>query len=97
MLGTPELSTKLITGRAFASGLEIGVDTLWITGGKGGEFGEELKSTEMVKINEATTPGPDLPIAVAYHCMTKGNFVHFHEKNNFLNNKILCVFIIFAH
>ena len=76
-IGNPELSTKLITGRAFSYGLEIGVDSLWITGGKGGKFGEELKSTEMVKINEATTPGPELPIAVAYHCMTKGRWSTF--------------------
>ena len=81
-IGNPELSTKLITGRAFSYGLEIGVDSLWITGGKGGEFGEELKSTEMVKINEATTPGPELPIAVAYHCMTKGRWSTF-TKNFF--------------
>ena len=81
-IGKPELSTKLITGRAFSYGLEIGVDSLWITGGKGGEFGEELKSTEIVKINEATTPGPELPIAVAYHCMTKGRWSTF-TKNSF--------------
>ena len=33
-IGKPELSTKLITGRASSYGLEIGVDSLWITGGK---------------------------------------------------------------
>ena len=45
---------------------------LWITGGKGGEFGEELASTEIISVEGNTAQGPDLPVAVAYHCITIG-------------------------
>ena len=41
---------KLLHARAYGSAVLLPDETLWITGGKGGEFGEELSSSEIIKI-----------------------------------------------
>ena len=45
---------------------------LWITGGRD-ETGTETKSTEFILSSGISTPGPDLPSALAYHVMSKLN------------------------
>ncbi len=65
-------SFKMIGGRAFAASVTLPNSNLWITGGKGGEFGSEVSSSEIISGLEATQ-GPELPVSVAYHCMTMRN------------------------
>lgn len=59
---------KLIHKRAFGSAVTLPDASLWIMGGKGGEFGEELSSTEIFVANQEPQEGPQLPVEVAYHC-----------------------------
>ena len=59
---------KLKQGRAFGASVTLPDSTLWITGGKGGEFGSELSSTEIISANTIES-GIDLPVSVAYHCI----------------------------
>ena len=41
---------KLVHARAYGAAVSLPGDILWISGGKGGEFGGELSSTEIVEI-----------------------------------------------
>ena len=62
VIGNPEKSTKLVHARSYGAAVTPPGDFMWITGGKGGEFGEELSTSEIVEIL-------DVPI------VTEGMFV----------------------
>ena len=47
--------------------------TLWVTGGRTGSQGVFTETTEFVKLNEETIPGPNLTEKYMYHCITKIN------------------------
>ena len=62
-----KLVTHMSVGRTYASSIVINDNTLWVTGGWGGDA-----STEHVKTS-GTMPGPDLPIALSKHAMVAIN------------------------
>jgi hypothetical protein len=63
-------TATLTQPRWFASSVVLNSTTLWLTGGYLGSG--HTKSTEFVQLT-GTTPGPDLPLEVAYHCLVSLN------------------------
>jgi hypothetical protein len=61
-------TATLTQPRSYASSVVLNSTTLWLTGGTGGY----TKSTEFVQLT-GTTPGPDLPLEVAAHCLVSLN------------------------
>ena len=66
------LVTHMSVGREYAASIVINDNTLWVTGGYSYGGGGYLASTEYVTVT-GTMPGPDLPMALAYHAMVAIN------------------------
>ena len=64
---------KMSTKRYFAASVTLNYTLLWITGGK--SIDNFLSSTEFIHREGYTLPGPELPIALAYHAMINVNKV----------------------
>jgi hypothetical protein len=69
--GIKKQKTRLSWPRSHAASVVWNSTTLWMTGG----FLDVSKSTNSTEFFQqtGTTPGPDLPIAVAYHCLVSLN------------------------
>jgi hypothetical protein len=65
---------KLSQPRSYAASVVWNSTTLWMTGGWLDGSGR-TKSTEFVQLT-GTTPGPDLPLEVAFHCLVSLNDTH---------------------
>jgi hypothetical protein len=63
-------TATLTQPRAYASSVVLNSTTLWLTGGLLGSG--YTKSTEFVQLT-GTSPGPDLPLEVAGHCLVSLN------------------------
>ena len=68
IIGKEGIATTMSQPRFFGASAVISKDTLWITGGTLTE-----QSTDFVKFNQASEPGPDLPMKFLEHCMVKLN------------------------
>jgi uncharacterized protein YaaQ len=64
-------SSRLSQPRSYAASVVWNSTTLWLTGGWL-DMGITTKSTEFVQLT-GTTPGPDLPFEVAFHCLVSLN------------------------
>ena len=49
VIGKPELETRLLHARAYGAAISLPDGSFLIMGGKGGEFGEELSSSERIE------------------------------------------------
>jgi hypothetical protein len=67
-----EDSVKLTKPRSAAASVVVNGTTLWITGGYVQDLNYETKTTEFVQLN-GSSPGPDLPHKVGYHCLVSLN------------------------
>jgi hypothetical protein len=67
-------SARLEQPRFFAASVVLNCNTLWITGGKNdvSPSSSATQSTELVMLTGIMT-GPDLPLAVSYHCLLSLN------------------------
>jgi hypothetical protein len=63
--------SRLTQPRSWAASVVWNSTTLWLTGGDL-DTGGRTKSTEFVQLT-GSTPGPDLPLEVAYHCLVSLN------------------------
>jgi hypothetical protein len=63
--------SRLSQPRFAAASVVWNSTTLWMTGGDF-DGSERTKSTEFVQLT-GTTPGPDLPLGVAFHCLVSLN------------------------
>jgi hypothetical protein len=63
--------TRLTKPRSYAASVVWNSTTLWMTGGYLDGF-VRTKSTEFVQLT-GTSPGPDLPLVVAFHCLVSLN------------------------
>ena len=68
IIGKEGIATTMSQPRFFGASAVISKDTLWITGGTLTE-----QSTDFIKFNQASEPGPDLPMKFLEHCMVKIN------------------------
>ena len=74
LVGEKEIATSLLEPRFAGASVVIENDsTLWVTGGRSGSQGVFTKTTEFVKLNQETTPGPNLTEQYMYHCIAKIN------------------------
>ena len=64
VIGQPK--RKMIEKRSGAASVAIDQNTLWIVGGQNGN---DLRSTEFIKLGQPSVKGPDLPFAISYHSM----------------------------
>jgi hypothetical protein len=71
-INSMQKTATLTQPRAHASSVVLNSTTLWLTGGSLGSGYTYTKSTEFVQLT-GTTPGPDLPLEVAYHCLVSLN------------------------
>jgi hypothetical protein len=70
-------TAKLSQARSLASSVVLNSTTLWLTGGSIDGTGRtksvgRTKSTEFVQLT-GTTPGPDLPLEIIFHCLVSLN------------------------
>jgi hypothetical protein len=63
---------RLTKPRSGAASVVLNGNTLWMTGGMIQSGFQKTKSTEFVQLT-GTTPGPDLPLVVAEHCLVSLN------------------------
>ena len=66
--------TKMSTARKWSSSAVLDDDTLWITGGH--DDSAFLLTTEFVRADGSSVPGPDLPDEFGRHCVTRVNETH---------------------
>ena len=60
--------------RKWSSSVVLDQDTLWITGGH--DDSVYLSTTELIRLDGPSIPGPDLPEEFGRHCVTKINETH---------------------
>ena len=60
--------------RKWSSSVVLDQDTLWITGGH--DDSAYLLTTELIRLDGPSIPGPDLPEEFGRHCVTKINETH---------------------
>ena len=74
LVGETEITASLLEPRFAGASIVIKNDsTLWVTGGRTGSQGVFSETTEFVKLNEETIPGPNLTEKYMYHCIIKIN------------------------
>jgi hypothetical protein len=71
VVNQPGQSSEMLEERYYSASLTLNSSHLWITGGFGN--GLYLQTSEFVSIGQAAVEGPDLPYAVAYHCLVGVN------------------------
>ena len=62
------------TARKWSSSAVLDDDTLWITGGH--DDSAFLLTTEFIRADGSSVPGPDLPDEFGRHCVTRVNETH---------------------
>ena len=70
IIGQPSIKMNMLNKRTSASSVVLNQNTLWIVGGRDGEF-DHLCSTEYVKLGQLPVQGPELPFKISSHCMVK--------------------------
>ena len=76
VIGQPEMEMKMIEKRRFAASVALDQNTLWIVGG---ENGDDLNSTEFIKLGQPSVKGRDLPFKIRNHSM-----IQYDEKSIYI-------------
>jgi hypothetical protein len=71
VVNQPGQSSEMLEEREFSASLTLNSSHLWVTGGYNGNV--RLQTSEFVSIGQAAVQGPDLPYAVAGHCLVGVN------------------------
>jgi hypothetical protein len=71
VVNQPGQSSEMIEERESSASLTLNSSHLWVTGGKNGNG--FLQTSEFVSIGQPSVQGPDLPYAVAGHCIVVVN------------------------
>ena len=64
VIGKPEIEMKMIEKRIFAASVALDQNTLWIVGGYNGD---DLNSTEFIKLGQPSVKGRNLPFRISGH------------------------------
>ena len=86
VIGQPEMEMKMIEKRSGAASVALDQSTLWIVGGCNGD---DLSTTEFIKLGQPSVKGPDMPFRIYGHSM-----IQYDEKSIYIiggkqNNSIL--------
>jgi hypothetical protein len=71
VVNQPGQSSEMLEERSESASLTLNSSHLWVTGGKNGNG--FLQTSEFVSIGQPSVQGPDLPYAVAGHCLVGVN------------------------
>jgi hypothetical protein len=71
VVNKPGQSSEMLEEREFSASLTLNSSHLWVTGGSNGNG--FLQTSEFVSIGQPSVQGPDLPYAVAGHCLVGVN------------------------
>jgi hypothetical protein len=70
VVNQPDQSSEMLEERESSASLTLNSSHLWVTGGWNGN---SLQTSEFVSIGQPSVQGPDLPYAVAWHCLVGVN------------------------